>query len=206
MTTFCPTSEFLECNQEAFPGIDKTDENYPNGHISPLSTLGHAFTVSGWQGRAQKWLVDLLIAFHRAMARQTWHIKVYLIIYVIFMVYGGWIAIGTILTIFPVVSATTPTQTCSAVHVTIPGPILTVSIINGSYSMVSTVSNAPAPPSFAPSIVTLTTLVTVQPSIMPPPLSTVISKFDVLIIIWKYSNLISHNHCGPDPLSSAPST
>ncbi|KAF2201213.1 hypothetical protein GQ43DRAFT_480912 [Delitschia confertaspora ATCC 74209] len=132
---------------------------------------------SFWK-RLWTWLTSFALV--RAMLRNTYHEAVYNILLLIIYGSGIWIAFKGILHMVKPVSAQSD---CSIVYVTIPGPIMTVSVIGATptdpaqgtyyYSVVNGTTqwlNSIAPPTYPSSFVVPTAPITITSSpVQPPP-------------------------------------
>ncbi|KAH7118955.1 hypothetical protein B0J11DRAFT_509052 [Dendryphion nanum] len=85
-----------------------------------------------WQqwvlNRIHTWLPQYTLSVAQGILQQDWHNLIILLASAIIFVSGCWVAIEGILKIFAPVLAE---EQCSIVLVTIPGPIITVSLIGG---------------------------------------------------------------------------
>ncbi|KAF2115497.1 hypothetical protein BDV96DRAFT_646495 [Lophiotrema nucula] len=137
----------------------------------------------GRVSRAAFELKIFILAVWHSIPQNNAHTNILLLIYLILYLSGCWQALSVFLAIFRLVAAQ---ENCSIVYVTVPGPIITVSLINAPqtdpahgtyfYSVIDGTTqwlNSQAPPSQFRPTVTRTLDGTVSPSPSIPVMSTV---------------------------------
>ena len=80
-----------------------------------------------WPCRTFRWIRDFIAAFFRSLLTEHWMDQVYTLLLLVGFLFGCWAAIEGMLHL--VKGAAAQDADCSVVYVTIPGPIVTVSLV-----------------------------------------------------------------------------
>lgn len=150
-----------------------SEDDRPRAPKAPRRRRVRRYVRRMWPCRIYWWLVRAVPAFFRGLWHTPWQDQFHTFGLLIAVVFGTWVAIEGLLRIFQVVSAQ---EQCSIVYVTIPGPIITVSLVGATptdpargtyyYSVVNGTTewlNSIAPPTRVSSFVSSTMQITYTP-------------------------------------------
>jgi hypothetical protein len=137
-----------------------------------------------WPCRSYRWTRDFVVAFWRGLFTRYWIDQLYALVLLVIFLIASWGAVEGLLQMFQPVAALD--VNCSVVYVTIPGPIITVSLVGATptdpnhgtyyYSVINGTTqwlNSIAPPTRFSTLVTSTAVATTtsQPGLsssLPP--------------------------------------